>query len=109
MLDKYGKDGLTIIGVTLDNPKDAKERASAAAFLEKKKVPFRNVALDVPQDKLPAPLSVITKAGVPGVFIFNRDNRYVKKLPVLDARDEPIEQVEPGVIEKVIAEQIKKK
>jgi hypothetical protein len=109
MLDKYGKDGLVVIGVTLDDPKDAKTRAHAAAFLEKQKVPFRNLALDVPEDKRPGPLQFISKSGVPGVFVFNRDNRHVKKLPVLDAKDEPIEQVDPGVIEKVVAEQIKQK
>ncbi len=109
MLKKYEKDGLAVIGVTLDDPKDAKARAHAAAFLDKLKVPFRNVALDVPQDKLPEPLSMISKAGVPGVFVFNRDNRYVKKLPVLDAKDEPVEPVDEAVIEKIVAEQIKKK
>jgi hypothetical protein len=109
MLDKYGKDGLAVIGVTLDAPKETKARENAAKFLEKLKVPFRNFALDVPEDKRPAPLGFISKAGVPGVFVFNRDNRYVKKLPVLDAKDEPIEPVDPAVIEKIIAEQIKKK
>jgi hypothetical protein len=109
MLDKYGKDGLAVIGVTLDDPKDAKARANAAAFLEKRKVPFRNFALDVPQDKRPVPLDFINQAGVPGVFIFNRDNRYVKKLPVLDAKGEPVEQVTDQVIDKTVVEQIKNK
>jgi hypothetical protein len=109
MLNKYGKDGLAVIGVTLDDPKDAQARARAAKFLEKQKVPFRNVALDAPPEKRPAPLQFITKSGVPGVFVFNRDNRHVKKLPVLDAKDEPVEEVKEDVIEKVVAEQIKKK
>jgi hypothetical protein len=109
MLDKYGKDGLVVIGVTLDGPKETKARESAAAYLDKQKVPFRNVALDVPPEKLPANLAFIVKSGVPGAFVFNRDNRYVKKLPLLDAKDEPIEEMDYDVVEKVVAEQIKKK
>jgi hypothetical protein len=102
MLGKYGKNGLVVLGVTLDDPKDAKALAAVRAYLEKNKVPFRNVALDVPPDKLP---STLRFNGVPGVFVFNRDGRYVKKLPVLDARGEPVEDFDYAAVDKAVADQ----
>jgi hypothetical protein len=108
MHDKHGKDGLVVLGVTLDGNKDTEAREKAQAFLEKLKVPFRNVALDVDLDKVPRTLDF--GGGVPGVFVFNRDNRHVLKLPVLDAkRQEVAEPLKYEAIDKAVLEQLKKK
>jgi hypothetical protein len=105
MHDKYGKDGLVILTVTLDDPKDATARASVERYLGrtlakgKKELPFRTLNLDVDPTKLPP--TVNFGGGSPGVFVFNRENRYVKKL-------QPGEST-PEAIEKAISELIKKK
>jgi hypothetical protein len=107
MQNKHAKDGLVVLGVTLDGSKDAQARELALAFLEKQKVPFRNVALDVDPAKLPSTLNF--GGAVPAAFVFNRDNRHVKKLPLLDAKGEPVEDFDYEAIDKVVAELLKKK
>jgi hypothetical protein len=109
MLGKYGKDGLAVLGVTLDNPKEIKAHESVRTWLAQKKVPFRNVVLDVDPDKRPPSLRAVTQIGVPGAFVFNRSGQYVKKLPLIDAKDEPVEEMDYDTIEKVVAGEIKKR
>ena len=111
MHDKYGKDGLVILTVTLDDPKDAKARASVERFLATKLFkgrtpPFRTLNLDADPEKLPPTLNF---NGFPGAFVFNRENRYVKKLPLLDARGEPIEEFSEAAMEKAALEALKGK
>jgi hypothetical protein len=57
--------------------------------------------------KLPPTLNF--GGAVPGAFVFNRDNRHVKKLPRVDAKGEPVEDFDYDVIDKVVAEQLLKK
>ncbi len=104
--DKYGKDGLVVLSVTLDDPHSVEMRGEAIGCLERHKPSFRSFALDLPPDKHPATLQF---GGVPGVFVFNRENRYVTKLPVLDAKGNTIEEFDYAAVEKVVAEQIQKK
>ncbi len=103
--EKYGKDGLVVLSVALDDPHNAETRNAALGCLERNKPPFRSFALDLVPEKHPATLQF---NGVPGVFVFNRDNRYVLKLPALDARGNTIEDFDYAAIEKVVAEQLKK-
>ena len=81
-------------------------RSEALGCLDRLKPPFRSFALDLAPEKQPATLQF---NGVPGVFVFNRDNRYVLKLPALDAKGNTIEEFDYAAIEKVVAEQIQKK
>ena len=101
MHDKYGKDGLVILTVTLDNPRDAKVRASVERYLGRlfkdRKAPFRTLNLDANPDRLPPTLNF---NGFPGAFVFNRANRYVKKLPLLDAEGQPLEEFSEDAFEK---------
>jgi hypothetical protein len=82
MHDKHGKDGLVVFTVTLDSPTDVKARQKVEAYLAKRKLPFRTMNLDQQDPKKP-PLTLDFGGGVPGVFVFNRDNRHVLKLPQL--------------------------
>jgi thiol-disulfide isomerase/thioredoxin len=104
--EKYGKDGLVVLSVTLDDPRSVETRSEALGCIERHKPPFRSFALDLAPEKHPATLQF---NGVPGVFVFNRDNRYVLKLPVLDAKGNTTLDFDYAAIEKVVAEQIKKK
>jgi hypothetical protein len=104
MLDKYGKDGLVILGVTLDDPKDATARKNVVEYLQKRKVPFDNVNLESPRPK-----TLDFGGFVPGAFVFNRDNHHVKKLPRIDDKGEPVEEFDYDVIEKIVADLLRKK
>ncbi len=106
MHEKYGKDGLVILTVTLDDPKDAKTRALSEGFLAKVKPPFRTLNLNATPEKLPPTLNF---NGFPGAFVFNRQNQYVKKLPLIDPKGEPIEDFDYDVLMKAAITALDKK
>ena len=105
MHDKYGKDGLVILTVTLDENTDedttpemrAKWRKTVENYVARAKLPFCTYNLDFDPRKRPAPLAF--SDGVPRVFVFNRDNQFV-------LRDQGPDEQE---IEKAIVEAVKKK
>jgi hypothetical protein len=74
-------------------------------FLVKQKATFPNFILDIPQEEWQQKLKV---DGPPCIYVFNKDNRFVKKLPVNDAKGEPVEKVDFAVIDKVVADLLKK-
>jgi hypothetical protein len=107
MHSKYAKDGLEILGVTVDDPSDAKTREKVVAFLrDKLKVPFANVNLDV--TKSPDWDKKLKANGVPCVFVFNRDNQYTLKLPLLDDKGDEKEEMNYDAVEKAVADLMKK-
>ena len=105
MQDKYGKDGLVVLGVLLDDPKDKTLRADGMKYLAKAKPTFENVYLDVPVEVWQKKLRL---DGYPGVYVFNRDNYHVKKLPLLDDKGEEKEAVDYDVVEKAVTDLMKK-
>lgn len=106
MHDKYSKDGLVVLGVLVgEDLKDAKTRASGVKYLEKQKVGFETLYLDEPEDVWQKKLRI---NGYPGIYVFNRDNQFVKKLPVLDEKGDPTEEVEYDVVEKAVTNLMKK-
>jgi hypothetical protein len=105
MHEKYGSDGLVVLGVLLDDPTDDRLRADGLKYLGKVKPPFENVYLDAPPEVWQKKLRL---TGYPGVYVFNRDNHHVKKLPVLDDKGEEKEEVDYDVVEKVVANLMKK-
>lgn len=107
MHSKYAKDGLEIVSVTVDDPDDAKTRANVVKFLHNKlKAPFLTVNLDPKSADWAKKLNVL---GVPALYVFNRDNQYVKKLPLLDDKGEEKEELDYDVAEKAVAALINKK
>src|SRR5262249_50298807 len=113
MHDKYGKDGLVILTVTMDEDADASaeeraaNRAKVSKYLAQKKLPFPTYDLNFDPKKPPSTLTF--SDGVPRVFVFNRDNQYSLRLPVLNDKREVVKEVEPDAIEKAIVEAVKKK
>jgi hypothetical protein len=105
MQDKYAKDGLVVVGVLLDDPQDQGTRAAGLKYLDKVKPPFENAYLDAKPEVWQKKLRLDT---FPGVFIFNRDNQYVKKLPVVNEKGEEVEEVDYDVVEKTVADLLKK-
>jgi len=116
MHKKYAKDGFVAISVSLDPPPEDPKDARAVqryqdtvrnieGFLQKQGASFPNFLLETP----PAEWQTKLKAdGPPQIFVFNRDNRIVKRWPVNDAKGEPVEEVDFKVIEKLVVELLKK-
>jgi hypothetical protein len=97
MHKKYGGDGLVALSISLDNPKDQKIRARVDDFLQKKQAAFTNLIAEGDADDWYARLKI---GAVPGVFVFDRDNRRVKKLSG--------EEVDYKAIESDVAKLLKK-
>jgi hypothetical protein len=89
---KYAGRGLAAVSVSLDDPKDAKDRAKVERFLTDQQATFLNVQLDAKSAQWQQRLKI---DGPPCVYVFNRDNRYVLKQE---------EEVDFAVIEKKIQE-----
>ncbi len=106
MHNKYSKDGLVVLGVLLDDPKDAALLASGKKYLAKQKPPFPNVILDAPLEVWQKKLRFDV---YPGVYVFDRENRIAKKLPVNDEKGEEKEPVDYDVVEKTVTDLLRKK
>ena len=94
MHNKYGKDGLAAVSVSLDDPSDVTVMKRINDFLKKQKATFRNFVLkekpEVWQEKLQID-------GPPAVFVFDREGK-PKKFAPADYEE----------IEKYVAELLKK-
>jgi hypothetical protein len=97
MHNKYAKDGLTAISVSLDDPKGKKTSEKLTKFLEEKKATFTNLWLDEESDEWQEKLKL---DGPPAVFIFDREGKPVKKF---------MDDFTYADVEKVVAELMKKK
>lgn len=107
MHSKYAKDGLEVIAVNIDDPRDTKTRDKVVQLLtEKLKVPYTTLNVDPKSADLEKKLQSMGQ--VPVAYVFNRDNQYVKKLPVFDDKGDEVEEVDYGVIEAVVANLLKK-
>ena len=94
---KYGKDGLVALSVSLDNAEDKTARAGVDKFLQKKQATFTNLIAQGDPDEWYNSLKI---GGIPCVFVFDRENRRVKKLVG--------EQVDYKAIEAEVAKLLKK-
>lgn len=77
MHKKYGGEGFVALSVCLDNPMNAKTRARVDDFLQKKQAHFTNLIAEGDTDVWYERLKI---GSVPAVFVFDRENRRVKKL-----------------------------
>lgn len=106
MHDKYTKEGFEVIAVATDKTSEVKALARAREFLQSKlKVPFLAVHVDsttFDYDKK------ISTEGVPAVFIFDRDNRWVQRLPSFDDKGNVKDEVDYDLIEQTVATLLKK-
>jgi hypothetical protein len=73
---KYADRGFAAVSVSLDDPKDTKERTKVESFLRDKQATFLNVQLDAAMDDWQERLKI---GGPPCVYVFNRDNQIVLK------------------------------
>jgi thiol-disulfide isomerase/thioredoxin len=70
--EKYAKDGLVAVSVSLDEPPDL---GKALKFLEEHRANFTNLLLDVDQDAWQEKFHI---KGPPTVFVFNREGKWTQ-------------------------------
>ncbi|HEY7328852.1 MAG TPA: hypothetical protein VH592_14510 [Gemmataceae bacterium] len=98
MHKKYADQGLVAVSLSLDNPSDAKTRAQVDAFLKRNEATMINLMVEGDPDDWYTKFNV---GGLPLVFVFDRENRRVKKLVGGD-------QVDYKTIEAEVAKMLKK-
>jgi thiol-disulfide isomerase/thioredoxin len=103
---KYAKKGFAAVSVSVDKPDDAKARASAEEFLRKQNATFANWLLTSKPEEWQKKLKIDS---IPAVFVFDRQNRLVKKLPVRGDKGEVKEEVRYADIEKLVVDLLKRK
>ena len=81
---KYEKEGLVVLAACFDSPADKEARADIEAFLKKKGAAFPNLILENDADEMYKTLDI---PGPPCLYLFNRDNRFVKKMVGADQID----------------------
>ncbi len=96
MHKKYGKKGLAVVSLSLDNPANAKAVAEAEKFLKEKKAVFTNVLLD---EEFPEGFDKLDIGAIPAVFLFGPDGKEVKRFTM----DDPNNQFTYDEVEKAVA------
>ena len=100
MQNKYGKDGVVAMSVSLDDPNEKDNKDKVLKFLESQKATFSNYILDEKPELWQEKLKI---DGPPVIYVFDRDNHFVKKLPVISDKESEAEQAEYSIVEKVVA------
>jgi thiol-disulfide isomerase/thioredoxin len=93
---KYGKKGLAVISLSLDDPTDKKAVVEAETFLREKKAVFTNVLLD---ENFGEGFEKLDIGAIPAVFVFAPDGKEVKRFTM----DDPNNQFTYDEVEKAIA------
>jgi thiol-disulfide isomerase/thioredoxin len=90
--EKFAKQGLVVISVSVDPPDDVDARAAAQAFLMKQRATFRNLQLTDKAEVWQAKWNVV---GPPLLFLFDREGK-------LASRWEG--KIDPGELSRRVAE-----
>jgi thiol:disulfide interchange protein/thiol-disulfide isomerase/thioredoxin len=96
---KYARGGLAAVSVSLEDCRDRQAQAETVKFLRQQGATFPNVILDAPFAEWQANLEI---DGPPAVYVFDRDNRLVKRWPVTSAAGDETEGVDYTAVEKVV-------
>jgi thioredoxin-related protein len=108
MQKAHAKDGLVVMAVATDDPKDKKTHAATVALLDKLEAPFRTVQLDLAKKEWVKKFRM-PDGSWPGVFVFNREGKYVLKLPTYDKEDNVKDEVDYDKVKKAVREETRKK
>ena len=85
MHEKYGKKGLQVISLSLDDTTDAKAVDAAKAFLAEKKATFLNVLLD---EELGVGFEKLNINAIPAVFLYGPDGKELQRFTMDDAKNQ---------------------
>src|SRR5829696_6200463 len=96
MHEKWAKDGFEVIAVATDKASEVKALAHARKFLaDKIKPKYLTVHVDSTTFDFEKKIS---PQNVPAAFVFDRENRWAKKLPSFDDKGEEKEAFEYDLI-----------
>jgi thiol-disulfide isomerase/thioredoxin len=95
MHQKYAKQGLAVISLSLDDPSDKSAVAEAEKFLKDKKAAFTNVLLD---ENFGEGFEKLNIGAIPAVFVYGPDGKEVKRFTM----DDPNNQFTYEEVEKAI-------
>src|SRR5262249_19055322 len=99
MHKKYGKDGLAVVTVSVDNVhKDPKVKGRVEEFLKKQQAAFTNIILDERQEVREQKLRFFA---VPCVYVFGRDGRWTQ----FKGEEDPIDY---EAFDRLVVELLKK-
>ncbi len=93
---KYGKKGLAVVSLSLDDPTDKKAVAEAEKFLREHKALFTNVLLN---EEFGEGFEKLDIGAIPAVFLFGPDGKEVKRFTM----DDPNNQFTYDEVEKAVA------
>jgi cytochrome c biogenesis protein CcmG/thiol:disulfide interchange protein DsbE len=95
MNQKYGKKGLQVISLSLDDTTDAKAVEAARKFLAEKKATFLNVLLD---EELGVGFEKLNINAIPAVFLYGPDGKEIQRFTMDDVNNQfTYQQVEEKV------------
>lgn len=98
MHKKYGTKDFAAVSVSLDDKPENQKKAQE--FLREKDATFTNLLLTADAYEWQTKLDIV---GPPCVYVFDRDGRWVLKLPQKDAKGDIVENVRYDLIEKEVA------
>ena len=97
MHQKYAKQGLAVISLSLDDPSDKAAVTEAERFLKDKKAAFTNVLLD---ENFGEGFEKLNIGAIPAVFVYGPDGKEVKRFTMDDPNNQfTYEEVEKAIIE----------
>src|SRR5262245_29489474 len=86
MHDAYAKDGLVILSMNLDDPKDAEVRAKVGEVLKREKVPFTALGPTAKDDIEPI-VEAWKISSIPLNVFYGRDGKLAKKIEGADVAE----------------------
>jgi thiol-disulfide isomerase/thioredoxin len=93
--NKYGRKGLQVVSLSLDDPSDAKAVDEAKKFLREKKAPFLNVLLD---EDYGVGFEKLDIGAIPAVFLYDATGKEIERFTMDDPKNQfTYEQVEKKV------------
>jgi len=95
MHEKYGKQGLAVMSVSLDDPDDKKALKSAETFLKEKKATFPNFYINEENN---AGYERFDIGAIPAVFLYGPDGKEVRRFTM----DDPDHQFTYDDVEKTV-------
>src|SRR5262249_50209964 len=99
MHEKYGRDGLAVVAVDLDDPQDETTRKKGISFLREKRATFTNFGVAMGEEAEQWLSKLKLGNGIPCTDLYDRDGRLVERYEGSGRHDE---------IEKKVKELLKK-
>jgi len=96
MHHKYGKKGLAVISLSLDDNSDKKALVDAEKFLQEKKAEFTNILLD---EEFGVGFEKLNIGAIPAVFLYGPDGKEIARFTMEDPNNQfTYDDVEKAIV-----------